>query len=255
MIIEKFDLERNTELLFEFKKANAKSDITVNISLFNYEEYIEECLESVKSQILNDINLIVVDDYSIDNSVSVTRRWLEKNKERFNECLFIQHKQNFGLPYTRNTALSYTKSDYVFILDADNLLYPRCLSRLLSALRNCDASFSYCLLEEFGSENGIRNKKPWNPDKLATGNPIDAMVLHRKDILNKVGGYSIMPVMGWEDYDLWFKIARIKGWGIQVPEILARYRIHKKSMLNKITNPNVEKLWDYLKSTYPEFFR
>lgn len=253
--MKNINYQNNVNIIFESRKLNIESDVTVNISLYNYEKYIEECLESVKAQTIENLNLIVVDDCSKDNSVKITKEWLEHNKDRFVECLLLQNKQNSGLAHTRNTALAHTKTNYVFILDADNLLYPRCLTRLLSALKNCDASFSYCYLEEFGSETGIRNKKPWDPEKLAQVNPIDAMVLHRKNILEKVGGYSIMPVMGWEDYDLWFKIARIKAWGIQVPEILARYRVHKKSMLNKITNPNVEKLWSYLKNTYPEFFR
>jgi hypothetical protein len=134
------------------------------------------------------------------------------------------------------------------------LLYPRCLESLISALENCDASFAYPYLEEFGDGNKLKNTKPWNPVTLVAVNTIDAMVLLRKNVLDKVNGYSIMPVMGWEDYELWFKIARIKGWGVQVPEILARYRLHKTSMLNTVTNPNVEKLWNYLKENYPEFF-
>ena len=63
-----------------------------------------------------------------------------------------------------------------------------------------------------------------------------------------------MPVMGWEDFDLWFKIARLKGWGLQVPEILGRYFVHRDSMLRTVTNPEAERQWAYLRSKYPEFF-
>jgi hypothetical protein len=60
--------------------------------------------------------------------------------------------------------------------------------------------------------------------------------------------------MGWEDFDLWFKLARLGHWGVLVPEILARYRVHGESMLRTVTNPKVDRLWAHLRSTYPEFF-
>ena len=88
----------------------------------------------------------------------------------------------------RNTAFAHARTDFVFLLDADNLLYPRCLERLLGALKHCDASFAYCLLEKFGEETGIGNTKPWSPIALQHGNFIDAMVLHRKQAWEEAGG-------------------------------------------------------------------
>ena len=134
----------------------------------------------MKSQTLKDLDLIVVDDCSTDGSLTVVTDWLEKNETAFRDVLLIRHKSNRGLPYARNTAFAHARTDFVFVLDADNLLYPRCLERLLGALEHCDASFAYCLLEKFGEETGIGNTKPWNPIALQHGNFIDAMVLHRK---------------------------------------------------------------------------
>jgi len=228
--------------------------VTVIVSLFNYKKYIADCLDSVKSQTISKLNLVVVDDCSTDQSLEKTRKWLSENGSRFDEYILAKHNINSGLAHTRNTAVSLATTKYVFILDADNLLYPRCLESLIEALENCEASFAYSYLEEFGDGNRLKNIKTWNPDTLAAVNTIDAMVLLRKVVWEKVNGYSIMPVMGWEDYELWFKIARAKGWGVQVPEVLARYRVHRASMLNIVTNPNVEKLWIYLKEKYPEYF-
>lgn len=243
------------EIISHRENQTTLPDVTVIVSLYNYQQYISSCLDSVKEQTIERLNLVVVDDCSTDKSLEVVKKWLDVNGGRFSEYYLIHNTKNIGLAATRNRAASFVKTKYLFVLDADNLLYPRCLESLVEALNNCDASFAYCYLEEFGDSCKLKNTKPWNPATLAAVNTIDAMVLMRKEILDKVGGYSIMPVMGWEDYELWFKIARINGWGIQVPEILARYRVHKSSMLNTITNPNVEKLWDYLKSNYPEFFK
>lgn len=228
--------------------------VTVIVSLFNYQNFIVRCLDSVKEQTIKKLSLVVVDDCSKDNSLQNAVEWFGSNGNRFWEYVLVKHRVNRGLAHSRNTAVSLVRTKYVFILDADNLLYPRCLENLVSALENCDASFAYSYLEEFGEAKRLKNIKRWNPATLGVVNTIDAMVLLRRDILEKVGRYSIMPVMGWEDYELWFKIARINGWGVQVPQVLAKYRVHKTSMLNTVTNPNVEKLWDYLKHTYPEFF-
>jgi glycosyltransferase involved in cell wall biosynthesis len=209
----------------------------------------------VKSQTLKDIDLIVVDDCSTDDSLTVVADWLAKNEARFRDVLLVHHKSNQGLPYARNTAFAHARTDFVFVLDADNLLYARCLERLLGGLKQCDASFAYCLLEKFGEETGIGNTRPWNPIALQHGNFIDAMVLHRKEGWEGAGGYSTdMPAMGWEDFDLWFRIAGVGGWGVQIPEILARYRVCRSSMLHKITNPSADKLWAYLRSKYSELF-
>ncbi|MFQ6023462.1 MAG: glycosyltransferase family 2 protein [Acidiferrobacterales bacterium] len=242
------------EIVAQGERRAPTPSVTVAISLYNYEEFIASCVESVREQTLSELDLVVVDDCSTDGSVGVVCDWLIRNGDRFAGYLFIRHKSNQGLAGSRNTAFENARTKFVFVLDADNLLYPRCLERLRLALENCDASFSYCYLEKFGEEHGLQNTHAWKPDSLRHGNTVDAMVLLRKSVWQEIKGYSVAPVMGWEDFELWFKIARIGGWGILVPEILARYRVHGKSMLKNVTNRNMGKLWSHLRSTYPEFF-
>jgi glycosyltransferase involved in cell wall biosynthesis len=232
------------------------SPVTVIISLYNYSNFVASCLESVEAQTQDDLDLVVVDDCSTDQSTEVVASWLDDHAGRFNRCRLVRHLANSGLAHTRNTAFSFAASPYVFVLDADNILYPRCLESLRAALENCDASFAYCYAEKFGDVSELANFFPWDPSRFPVNNTIDAMVLIRKAAWEQVGGYSRdMPVMGWEDFDLWFKLARVKGWGVLVPEILTRYRVHGTSMLRTVTNPKVEILWAHLRSTYPEFFR
>jgi glycosyltransferase involved in cell wall biosynthesis len=243
------------EILSQGRPGSTVPAVTVAISLYNYRDYIIRCLDSVSSQTVACLDLIVVDDCSGDGSERVVCEWLAKSGGQFSNYHLIRHKVNMGLPFSRNTAFTHARTEYVFVLDADNLLYPRCLERLVSALENCNASFAYCYLEKFGEDCGLQNTRRWSPITLKCDNSIDAMVLHRKSVWAKVGGYATdMPVMGWEDFDFWFRIAKTKGWGVQIPEILARYRISRTSMLHTVTNPNADKLWAYLRSKHPEFF-
>jgi glycosyltransferase involved in cell wall biosynthesis len=249
-------MEDRSEILWQSTNPLGTPSTTVSISLFNYEAYITDCLESVAHQTLPAIDLVIVDDCSSDGSVEVAHQWLMENAKRFRQSLLLRHRRNEGLAISRNDGVWLASTGYVFILDADNALYPRCLAALSPALDNCDASFAYCYLEKFGEVSKLQNTKGWDPTILHRGNTIDAMVLHRRSNLIRLGGYSTdMPVMGWEDYDLWFKIAETGGWGALVPEILARYRVHSASMLHQTTNPNAYKLTQYLHEKHPTFFR
>jgi glycosyltransferase involved in cell wall biosynthesis len=242
------------EVLRQQDHSDQPAPVTVIISLYNYGRFMRSCLDSVRDQTLDDLDLIVVDDSSTDRSADVVAAWMDDESSRFNHCQLLRHRVNGGLSQTRNTAFFHAASPYVFVLDADNMIYPRCLERLLAALENCDASFAYCYLERFGDVRELANLYPWNAIPLTVGNTIDAMVLMRRAVWEQVGGYSCTMRLGWEDFDLWFKVARLKGWGILVPEILARYRVHGTSMLQTVTNPNVEVIWNHLRSVYPEFF-
>ena len=229
--------------------------VTVAISLYNYRDRIVGCLDSVKAQTARDIELVVVDDDSHDDGCDVVRRWLEATGERFGRYMLLRHRSNRGLAAARNTAFAQARAPYVFVLDADNTIYSRCVQQLAGSLERCGASFAYCYVERFGDAVGLHNVRAWNPKTLRFGNTIDAMVLLRKTVWEAVGGYSTdMPVMGWEDFDLWFKIARLGGWGVQIPEILARYDVHSDSMITTVTNPAADRLWAHLRATYPEFF-
>jgi GT2 family glycosyltransferase len=71
----------------------------------------------------------------------------------------------------------------------------------------------------------------WDPKRLRKGNYIDAMSLIRTDALRRLGGYTNeRRLFGWEDFDLWCRIAEDGGEGLLVPQILARYRASASSM-------------------------
>lgn len=233
------------------------SQVTVCISLYNYQNYIVETLQSVYEQTHFGLDLVVVEDCSTDDSRAIAERWLRENRQRFNAVHLAQHKQNQGLSAARNTAVSVSATPYVFILDADNLLYPRCVERCLEALEaDCQASVSYPIIEKFGEEQALIGNVVWNRDRFKRKNCIDAMSLIRRRDLAVVGGYSELAAvgkLGWEDYELWCKFIDRNFYGVPVPEILARYRTHKMSMLNSISNQqgNIERLHQEMMKLHP----
>ena len=253
-----------TETLFSHEQQNnAKPGATVVVPLYNYGHFIAETLDSVAAQTVRNLDVIVIDDCSTDDSAEVARCWMTEHASRFRKAVLLRHIANAGLAATRNTGFARGMTEFIFPLDADNLLYPTCLQKLTESLAHSRAAFAYCLVERFLTPPGavpaplLMHLHPWHPDTLHIGNKIDAMVLHRRSVWKEAGGYSLsMPRQGWEDYDFWFKIARLGGYGLHVPQILARYRVHAESMLHTVTNENagIEVLRVHLRKTYPEFF-
>jgi glycosyltransferase involved in cell wall biosynthesis len=225
---------QDTETLFEH--GTSWADVCVVVPLYNYATYITETLRSVASQDAAEISLVVVDDCSKDSSPAVVKAWLEENKDRFSTAILTRNISNAGLSITRNTGISLAQSPYIFFLDADNLLYPRCLSRHLEAVeRSSGAQGAYSLLEMLDGDRGIMGTEVFDRGRLKYGNHIDAMALIRRDFLLKVGGYHDIK-FGWEDFDLWLRMCEMNEFLVQIPEILGRYRVHHQSMLRTTTN-------------------
>lgn len=224
--------------------------VSTTVSLFNYGRFLEECLASVAAQTHPDLELIIVDDGSTDGSEKVAAAWLAQHKHRFARALLVRHLQNQGLSQARNTGFLLANADFVFVLDADNVIYPRAIARLYEALAGTDFGVAYSQLETFDEAPGLGYADIWDPAHLARGNYIDAMALIAKWAWQKVGGYTLMK-LGWEDYDLWCKFVEHGIAGVFVPEILCRYRIRSASMLRQITNPRVADLIQDMTARHP----
>ena len=215
--------------------------ISVIITLYNYSDYIHECLESVSKSILNNlpgnIEVLVVDDCSTDNSAKIVEDYLITSKTPI--CL-VKKYLNTGLADARNIGLKVARSPYVFILDADNWIHPNCLSVLYEKINSFNYAGVYGKIRRFDNQTqqdfDVVSAKEWNVDDLIQDPYIDAMAMFNREILLKVGGYSTELVeygwFGWEDYDLWLKLAQHNYSCTLVPEILSSYRLHSSSMIN-----------------------
>ena len=90
--------------------------VSVIVPFYNVEGYIEKCLDSLVNQTLEDIEIILVNDGSQDNSILIVKKFLEKYLEK----IVYLEKENGGLSDSRNYALSYAKGEYVAFLDSDD---------------------------------------------------------------------------------------------------------------------------------------
>jgi GT2 family glycosyltransferase len=219
------------------------AQVTSITALYNYADLIGEALDSLAANDCADVEAVIVDDGSSDGSAAAVREWMADHEDV--ATLLVRHPINRGLGAARNTATDFARGRYCFVLDADNILYPRCLERLVAALEeDPEATFAYPILEAFGMVDSyvevggspLVSYFGWEPRRLRFANYIDALSMIRTERLRELGGYTTdRRLHGWEDYDLWCRIVEHGGGGRQVPEILARYRVSPTSM-RSLTN-------------------
>jgi glycosyltransferase involved in cell wall biosynthesis len=210
--------------------------VTVVVSSYNYERYILDTLSSVHAQTHRNLELIVVDDCSLDRSAEIAERWIAANGARFSCAKLLSHAQNYGLFQARNTGFENASNEFVFVLDSDNLLYPTAITKLLDGCVHAGAQAAYSQLEFFDEAAEVGPAGIWNPSRLAHGNYIDALSLVRKSAWRAVGGFARLFNPGHEDYDLWCKFVEHSFTGAFIPEVLCRYRIHGDSMYQKMNS-------------------
>lgn len=214
--------------------------VSVIVTLFNYSAYIRNCLNSVEASKADDLpggfEVVVVDDGSTDSSVSVVEDYMRSSSL---PIYLVKKKTNTGLSDARNIGLLTAGAPLVFILDADNEIRPDCLSAHYHAMMASDCALVYGIINCFDSATreslATTSNCEWDVRLLVSRPCIDAMAMIRKETVQKLGGYSIeygkIFPQGFEDYDLWLRLALAGYSGKLIPRVLSDYRVHSTSMV------------------------
>ena len=138
------------------------------------------------------------------------------------------------------------------VVDADNHLYPTALARLRKSLeQRPDASATYSILEVFGDERTVLSAIDWDPERLLRANYIDAQAMWRASDWWDLGGYRPDEgIHGWEDWDLWLRLAASGGTAVIHREMLGRYRVRAGSMVS-LTNLAADDARAEIRARYP----
>lgn len=134
-------LNKNYDINFEImesKYQNNNPTISVIIPVYNTQLYIKECLDSIVSQSFNNIEIIIVNDGSSDNSLSIIQEYLDKEIS----LKILNYNENMGVAYARNLAIKQAKGQYLYIMDSDGflelnafeLIYPKAIDNDLDLI-------------------------------------------------------------------------------------------------------------------------
>lgn len=124
--------------------------VSVVIPVYNGETYLRQCLDSVCAQTLEEIEIICVDDGSMDSSRAILEEYREKDP-RFR---LIYHSENQGLPGARNSGQAEAQGEYLIFWDCDDFFEPKALELLYQRATETDADICVCGADRYFDDKG-----------------------------------------------------------------------------------------------------
>ncbi len=219
--------------------------VSVIVPTYNRVHMVTEAIDSILNQTFKDFELIIVDNYSSDDTESIVKSYVDKRIRYF-------RNQNNGLvSVNRNYGIEKSHGEYIAFLDDDDLWLPEKLEKqveLLDSNKELALVYSDCyIIDGDGSlrENtyfhGIRPFRENVFNELLKGNFIPMLtVAVRREALDKVGVFNLRYKI-CQDYDLWLRIAKYYPIDF-IEQPLAKYRFYGESSSQK----NIVLAWQEL---------
>ncbi|MCA1925390.1 MAG: glycosyltransferase [Thiobacillus sp.] len=201
--------------------------VTVVMPCWNAAAFVDEAVQSVLAQTYPDVELIVVDDGSTDDSAARVAALAGAAPGK----IVLLHQDRCGPYAARNLGLARASGNFIAFLDADDTWHPAALEKMHAALVDTRADLAYCGWQNVGA--AATETQPHIPPDYAALDasarflracpwPING-VLIRRQLLDSLHGFSErLPTA--MDYDLWLRMLAAQPTVVRVPETLAFYR-------------------------------
>jgi len=209
-----------------------KPTITVLLSVYNAESYVDIAIESILKQTFTDFELIAIDDCSVDKSWDIVQQYAKLD----NRVIAKRNKDNLGGCKTLNEGLKLAKGKYIARLDNDDWCYPDRLEKQFNFLEaHPDVGILGGVMEIMNQHGEVTAQRKYNTSDQEIRNNIfryspfsHPLVMIRKSILDKVGFYN--PIFApADDYELYFRIGEVSKFA-NLPDIILRYRVISSSI-------------------------
>lgn len=217
--------------------------VTIGIASYNNAAFIIETLNSVKKQSYANIELIIVDDCSTDESAGLIKDWINNNQV---QCTFISNEKNKGLTAVCNQLLNVSNGKYITWLGSDDILMPDKTTDQVEVFEKNGSDVAVVFSEvSLINEKGVVLQQEivgtkFNPENkpfvilhkpfvsLLDGNYIPACgVMVRRNFIVQEGGYDESLII--EDWYLWLKLSQKYNF-VFLPKTHALYRKHSNSI-------------------------
>ncbi|MCJ0829557.1 glycosyltransferase [Acinetobacter sp. NIPH1876] len=234
--------------------------VSVVIPCYNHAQYVQDCIQSVINQTYQNIELIIIDDGSKDNSIEKIEEMLSVCEERFTRFEF-RYRANRGLSATLNEALEWCHGKYFSAIASDDMLLAEKLMvqvPILEADDACKGVFGNMILindqNEACGEIIKKEKKYFFKDlfKYTEYLPAPTQMLRLKDIKN-VNGFNEKFII--EDWYIYLKVLEKGGYCIHLNYTFTKYRLHEDNLSKKKNIMIIGKLQiaDHFKSHEREY--
>ena len=207
--------------------------VSVVMPLYNAEKYVEKAITSVENQTYKKVEIIVVDDCSKDNGVSV----VEELAKKYSNIVLLKNEQNKGVALTRNYAISNAKGQYIAFLDSDDVWESNKLESQFELFKkNPGCPLAYTAID-FIDEAGLTIKSKRKVKEIVTfkyllrHTPIATSTVMIDRFI--VGDFEMPNRKTCEDYSLWLTIIKKFGAAKGLNTVLTHYRKTSTSLSSK----------------------
>ncbi|WKV08014.1 glycosyltransferase family 2 protein [Thermoanaerobacterium sp. CMT5567-10] len=198
-------------------------NVSIIIPVYNAEKFIAETIKSVLHQTYTNWEMILVDDYSSDDSQKIINCFAQKD----NRIKYIRLEKNCGAAVARNTGLEIAKGRYIAFLDSDDLWEPNKLEKQIKFMEENKIGFSFTSYRLIDEEGNDLNKIVTVPNKVNYNNLLKNTIIGCLTVMidkNIIGDFRMPLVRAGQDTATWLSILRrgFEAYGINEP--LAKYR-------------------------------
>lgn len=218
--------------------------VTIVIPCYKQAQFLPISIESCLKQTYKDVEIIVVNDGSPDDTSDVVKGYMKKHKN-----IRLIEKQNGGLSSARNAGIKKAAGGWILTLDADDMLHEDFLTKTVGV-----NDIVSTRLETFGRETRSWKTQLTHPTykDLLIKNHINCCSLFKKDVWTMIGGYDEQMRDGFEDWEYWIRASKA-GFNItSINDTLFYYRKHEgESMFDKakLAQP---KIMAYMSKKHPD---
>jgi glycosyltransferase involved in cell wall biosynthesis len=208
---------------FASRPARGTPRVSVLTPCFNHGRLLRECVESIRAQTYPDVELIVIDDGSTDAETESYMSELASDAG----VQVVRMGSNQGPSAARNRGLTYALGRYILPVDADNLLLPDAIERLVAQLQGAGEHVGYIYqnCQYFGNREDYFEAPAYNPWVLTQQNYIDTCSLIDREVFDLGCCYGEDIVFGHEDWDFFLQLA---GRGIHGEPARSKTLLYRK---------------------------
>jgi len=207
--------------------------VSVVIPNYNYANYVCNAVDSVLEQDYDQIEIIVVDDGSTDNSVEVLKK--------YGSQITLIQSSNSGAPTARNVGLNRAQGSYIAYLDADDYWHPSKVSKQIALMKSSNANLVYCQMKILDTDDQVidttQETRSGNFRRDFLENPIrtpfiPSTVLMSRKLIAHVGYWDTTFKSPSEDFDYFRRCSKFTDF-VVLEEQLVFHRDHPGSLTSR----------------------
>ena len=223
--------------------------VSVIVPIYNAASYLQETLDSILASTYRPIEVVMVDDGSKDNSLSIAESYCKLHLE----CRVIA-QNNQGVSAARNTAIREAKGTYILPVDADDKIADTFIQKAVDIIEKSDnIRIVGCRCWMFGAVNKEWKLPQFSHALLARKNMIPAAALYRKVDWEHCGGYCEEEIYR-EDWDFWINMMELGGTFYKINEVLFYYRISTNSR-RSLAKGRKRRIIDAINRRHPDYIQ